>query len=328
MQGKIALEEHWVPAEHAGLVTNPGWSPAMWRTIIDQLSDTERRLEAMDRHGVELSVLSLASNGIQDVVDPVEAAALAREANDALAAVVAERPDRFAGFAALPMQDVDAAACELERAVGELGFKGALVNGYASTGTLDAARYYDEPAYDALWERFEALGVPLYLHPRNPLPSQRRAYEGREELLGPTWGFTAETAIHALRLITGGVFDRFPALTVILGHLGELLPFAIRRTEQRLARIPGLAMQRPASEYLRDNFYLTTSGNYHTPSLVGILLELGADRLLFSADYPFEHLEDGAGWFDAAPISGRDRRKIGRENALGLLQLTGVAAAA
>lgn len=318
---KIALEEHWIPAGQSQLVTNPGRPPELWRTIIDQLTDTERRLEEMDRYGVELAVLSLASNGIQDVLDPSAAAATARAANDELAEVVAARPDRYAALAALPMQDPAAAARELDRAVGELGFRGALVNGYSSVGTLATGRYYDEPAYDELWARFEALDVPLYLHPRNPLPDQRRAYAGREELLGPTWAFGAETALHFLRLLTGGVFDRFPGLTVILGHLGELLPFAIRRLEQRLSRIPTITLAKPAADYLRDNVYLTTSGNYHTPSLVGILLELGSDRLLFSADYPFEHLRDGAEWFDAAPISDRDRERIGSTNARRLLRL-------
>lgn len=321
MIGKIALEEHFVPAELTELITNPGWGPEAWRQTLDLLTDTEQRLEKMDRAGVELAVLSLGSNGLQDVLDPGRAAALAREANDALAQVVAAHPDRYLGLAALPMLDVDAAAAELDRCVSTLGFKGALVNGYSSDGTPDTGRYYDDPRYDPLWERFAALDVPFYLHPRNPLPDQRRIYEGREQLLGPTWAFGAETAVHALRMLIGGVFDRVPELTVVLGHLGELLPFAIRRLEQRLSRRADVDLARPAADYLQDNFYLTTSGNYHTPSLIGILLELGADRLMFAADYPFEQLDDGAAWLDNVPISDSDRRKIASENACRLLHL-------
>jgi gamma-resorcylate decarboxylase len=321
VQGKIAIEEHFLPAGRPDLLTNPGWSPDAWNQITDTLFDTEQRLEQMDACGIELAVLSLASDGIQNIVDPQLAVRTAREANDALAEIVASHPDRYAGFAALPMQDVAAATAEIERAVGELGFRGALVNGYSNLGDLDTALYYDDPAYDPLWERLQSLDVPLYLHPRNPLPDQRRIYQGREELLGPTWAFGAETAMHALRLMVGGVFDRFPKLTIVLGHLGELLPFAIRRLEQRMARLPNVSLLRRPSEYLRDNFWLTTSGNYHTASLVGILLELGSDRVVFAADYPFEYLRDGADWMDAVPISDRDRERIGRENVKRLLKL-------
>jgi gamma-resorcylate decarboxylase len=319
--GKIALEEHFVPAALPELVTNPGWPAPAWERVLDQLTDTERRLEAMDGAGIEMAVLSLASNGIQDVLDADRAAGLARECNDALGQIVATHPDRYAGFAALPMQDVDAAAAELDRAVTTLGFKGALVNGYSSAGSPENGLYYDDPRYDPLWERFWALDVPLYLHPRDPLPDQRRIYSGREQLLGPSWAFGAETAVHALRMLVGGVFDRFPDLTVVLGHLGELLPFAIRRLEQRLSRRSDVDLARPASAYLRENFYLTTSGNYHTPSLIGILLELGADRLMFAADYPFEEVDDGARWLDRVPISAHDRLKIASQTARSLLRL-------
>ncbi len=319
MIAKIALEEHFVPSELTDLITNPGWPPAAWRRVLDALVDTEQRLDAMDAAGVQLAVLSLGSNGIQDVLEPGRAAALARVANDALAQIVAAHPQRYLGFAALPMQDVDAAAAELEHAVGALGFRGALVNGYSSAGSLEDGLYYDDPRYDPLWERFCALDVPFYLHPRNPLPDQRRIYEGREQLLGPTWAFGAETAVHALRMLIGGVFDRFPSLTVVLGHLGELLPFAIRRLEQRLSRRSDVELRRSASAYLRENFFITTSGNYHTPSLIGILLELGSDRLLFAADYPFEELQDGARWLEEAPISDTDRLKIANGNARRLL---------
>lgn len=321
MISKIALEEHFVPLGREGLVTNPGWPEQPWRRVLDQLTDTDQRLAAMDHAGVELAVLSLASNGIQDVLEPAPAVRLAHEANDALAQIVAARPDRYQGFAALPMQDVEAAAAELDRAVRTLGLRGALVNGYTALERPENGVYYDDPRYDTLWERFVALDVPFYLHPRNPLPDQRRIYAGREQLLGPTWAFGAETAVHALRMMIGGVFDRFPRLTVVLGHLGELLPFAIRRLEQRLARRSDVDLARPASAYLRENFYLTTSGNYHTPSLIGIVLELGSDRLLFAADYPFEELEDGARWLEHVPISEGDLRKLASENARALLRL-------
>lgn len=321
MKGKIAIEEHFLPAGRSDLLTNPGWSAEAWSAIIAALMDTEDRLARMDEGGVELAVLSLASDGIQSITNAEDAVSTAREANDALADIVAAHPDRFAGFAALAMQDVAAATRELKRSVTELGFKGALVNGFSNLGDEHTALYYDDPAFDPLWEQFVALDVPLYLHPRNPLPDQRRIYDGRPELLGPTWAFGAETAVHALRMIVGGVFDRFPELRIILGHLGELLPFAIRRLEQRMSRLPNVTLKRPPSSYLRDNFWITTSGNYHTASLVGILLELGSEQVVFAADYPFEYLRDGTDWIDSVAISDRDRERIGRENVCRLLKL-------
>ena len=319
---KIAVEEHFVPRGLEHLITNPGWPPAAWQATLDQLVDVDHRLAEMDRLGVELAVLSLGSNGLQDILDVAEAAEMAAKCNDALAALVAEHPARFAGFAALPMQDPVGAVAELERSVVDLGLRGALVNGYTSAGDLDHGSYYDDERYLPLWRRLAELDVPLYLHPRNPLPSQRVVYAGRPELLGPTWAFGVETATHALRLLSSGLFDRVPGVTVLLGHLGEGLPFAIRRLEQRLARRADVDLARPASAYLRENFLLTTSGNYHTPSLVGIMLELGVDRLLFAADYPFEELEDGCRWLDALDVSEADRDKIAHGNARRLLGLT------
>ena len=321
MDGKIAIEEHFLPAGREDLLTNPGWSAAAMAEVVGALTDTERRLAAMDACGIQCSVLSLASDGLQSMLDSAEAVASARQTNDALAAITAEHPGRFAGFAALALQDPAAASAELERAVRTLGFKGALINGYTLMGDVNCARYCDDPLLDPLWETLVALDVPLYLHPRNPLPDQRRIYDGRPELLGPTWAFGAETAVHALRMMLSGVFDRFPAMQIVLGHLGELLPFAIRRLDQRLARRDDVACVRAPSDYLRDNVWITTSGNYHTPSLVGILLELGSQRVMFAADYPFEELSDGADWLDLVPISERDRELIGRENARQLLRL-------
>jgi predicted TIM-barrel fold metal-dependent hydrolase len=313
---KIALEEHFVTPALEGLITNPGWPPDAWRRTLDALADIDDRLSLMDRCGIDLAVLSLGSNGIQEEPDAAAAISSAVAANDALASIVASHPDRFAGFAALPLQDPAAAASELDRAVTELGMRGALVNGYTPPG-----EYYDDPKFWPLWERIEALGVPFYLHPRNPLPDQRRIYEGRPELLGPTWAFAVETGTHALRLIAGGVFDQFPGATVILGHLGEFLPFAIQRFEARLSRIPSVKLAKPASQYLRENFYITTSGNYHAASLQAILADLGADRVMFGADYPFEEMADGASWMDTVEISEADRTAIASENAKRLLHL-------
>jgi 2,3-dihydroxybenzoate decarboxylase len=321
MRGKIAVEEHFVTPELEELISGVGWAPEDWRRVVARLQDTEQRLAEMDRLGIETAVLSLGAFGIQEVLEPARAVEQARRANDALADIVRAQPTRFAGLAALPMQDPAAAADELERAVRELDLRGALVNGYSSLGDLETGVYYDDERFLPFWERVEALGVPFYLHPRNPLPNQRRIYEGRTELLGPTWAFAVETGTHALRLITSGLFDRFPGLTIVLGHLGEFLPFALNRLEQRMAHIPHVELAKPATRYLRDNFYISTSGNNHTASLVGILLELGADRLLFAADYPFEEMADGASWFDAVPISEADRLKIGRTNAQRLFRL-------
>jgi predicted TIM-barrel fold metal-dependent hydrolase len=320
VKGKIALEEHFVNEALEDCITGVGWEPKEWRGVLDRLRDVDDRLRQMDDLGIEIMVLSLGSDGAQGISDPSKARATAREANDALAEIVAAHPDRFAGFAAVAMQDPDGAADEAERGVRELELKGVLVNGYSDMPDGSGA-YYDAHEYFPFWERFAELDVPFYLHPRNPLPANAGIYTGREELLGPTWAFGVETGTHALRLITSGLFDRLPGLQIILGHLGELLPFAFGRLEQRIAHNPNLNLDRSPRQVLRENFHITTSGNYHTPSLLGALLELGAERVMFSADYPFERMSDGAAWFDALAISEADRLKIGRSNAEMLLQL-------
>jgi 2,3-dihydroxybenzoate decarboxylase len=321
MRGKIAVEEHFVTPELVDTIFGSiGWDPAEWGRMASALQETDEvRLADMDAAGIEVAAISLAAPCIQDLVDPAEATARAAAANDALAAVVAAHPDRYVGLAALALQDPEGAAAELERCVNELGFRGALANGYSSVGDLETAAYYDEPQYRVFWERVAALGVPFYLHPRNPLPTERRWYRDREALLGPTWAFTVETATHSLRLMVSGLFDRLPELQIIIGHMGELLPFAVARTEQRLSHIPTTALERGPQQVLRENFFLTTSGNFHTPSLIGAILQVGTDRILFAADYPFEATAEAAGWFDAAPISEPDREKIGRANAARLL---------
>jgi predicted TIM-barrel fold metal-dependent hydrolase len=310
MDGKIAIEEHFVTPELEDLVLNPGWPPDAFRRTLDALEDVDGHLETMDRHGIEMSVLSLASDGIQGIDDPASAVRRARQANDALAARIALHPDRFAGFAAVALQDPAAAAVEAERAIRELGFAGVLVNGYSN-----GCPYYDDERYLGFWEALEGLGVPLYLHPRDPLESQREIYRGRPELLGPTWAFGVETATHAVRLIVSGLFDRFPDLQIILGHLGEGLPFQTHRLEQRLKRRGDVNLTRLPTRVLRENFSVTISANYHTPSLIGVLSEMGPDRVMFATDHPFDDVADGAEWFDTVAISERDRAKIARGNA-------------
>ena len=321
MQGKIAVEEHLVgPSFQDQVRPTPFWFDDYSRDVRERMLDVgEQRLRDMDDSGIERMVLSVAAPAIQDELDTARAVELATRANDELAALIRTRPDRYSGFATLPMQDPAAAAGELERAVAEHGFVGALVNGYTSTGTLDTPAYYDEPRFLPFWERLAALDVPFYLHPRNPLPNQQRIYQGRPELLGAPWAFAIETATHALRLITSGLFDRVPKATVVLGHLGELLPFAIDRVQSRLSHAKAVKLAKRPAQYLRENFYISTSGNFHTPSLIGAIAQMGAERVLFSVDYPFEKLQDGSRWLDSAPISDSDREKIGRTNAQRLL---------
>jgi 2,3-dihydroxybenzoate decarboxylase len=276
----------------------------------------------MDAHGIAYALLSLNSPAIQAIPDRSRAIAMARRANDVLAEAIARKPARLGGFAALPLQDPDAAAEELTRAVTELGLKGALANGFSQVGSSDDVVYYDHPAYEPFWRRVAELDVPFYLHPREPLPSREPIYEGHPWLLGPVWAFAAETAVHALRLMCSGLFDRHPRLTMILGHLGEGLPYNAWRIDHRLRKMPqGLPARRTITEYLRSNVFLTTSGNFRTPTLMDAIAEVGTDRVLFSVDYPFEETADAAEWFDRAPIAERDRISIGRDNAVRLFKL-------
>jgi gamma-resorcylate decarboxylase len=322
--GKIALEEHFAIEET--LMDSAGFLPDNhWAELKSRLLDIQdRRLRLMDQYGVERMILSLNAPAVQAVPDLKRANKLARRANDTLAAEVAKNPDRFDAFAALPMQDPGLAIRELERCVKELGFKGALVNGFSQVGDTNKAIYYDLPQYWPFWQVVERLDVPLYLHPRNPLPGDAQIYEGHSWLLGPTWGFGQETAVHALRLMGSGLFDAYPRLTIILGHMGEGLPYSMWRIDNRNAWAkapPRYKAKRKIADYFHANFYLTTSGNFRTQSLIDAILEIGADRILFSTDWPFENIDHAADWFDAASISENDRLKIGRLNALSLFKL-------
>src|SRR5712691_8436351 len=324
MQGKIGLEEHFAAPEtlndSKGYLGDRAW-PELERRLMDI---QEYRVAEMDKHGMQLMLLSLNAPAVQAIADSKRAVEIARRANDYLAKEVQKRPDRFQGLAALAMQDPDEAIRELRRCVKELGFRGALVNGFSQIRDPNSMVYLDDVRYRGFWAECEKLDVPFYLHPRNPLPSAAQIYEGHPWLLGPTWAFGQETAVHALRLMASGLFDAHPRLTIILGHMGEGIPYSLWRVDNRNAWTkarPRYPAKRKIAEYFQENFYITTSGNFRTQTLVDAMLEIGAERILFSTDWPFENIDHAAVWFDAAPIAEAVRLKIGRLNALRLFKL-------
>jgi predicted TIM-barrel fold metal-dependent hydrolase len=323
MQGKIALEEH--VAIEPTLGDSQVFGAHVWPELRHRLIDVQdTRLHEMDKHGIEMMILSLNAPAVQAIHDIKTAIAVARQANDALAGEVRKRPDRFAAFAALPMQDPQAATAELTRCINELGMVGALVNGFSQVASPDNVTYYDLPQYRPFWRALEALDVPFYLHPRNPLPSWTQQYDGHSWLLGPNWAFSAETAVHALRLIGSGLFDQHPRLKIVLGHLGEGIPVQLWRIDHRNGWMKAphkYAAKNGVADYFRKHFHLTTSGNFHTPSLVNAMTEMGPDRVMFSVDWPFEDVGESAQWFDTASISETDRQKVGRSNAIKLFKL-------
>ena len=323
MQGKIALEEH--VAIEPTLGDSQVFGAHVWPDLRHRLIDVQdTRLGQMDQHGIEMMILSLNAPAVQAIHDTKTAIAVAKQANDALAGEVRRRPDRFSAFAALPMQDPEAATAELTRCVKELGMVGALVNGFSQVQTPDSVVYYDLPQYRPFWRAVEALDVPFYLHPRNPLPSWTKFYDGHPWMLGPNWAFAAETAVHALRLIGSGLFDEHPRLKIVLGHLGEGIPVQLWRIDNRNGWMKAphkYAAKMGVADYFRKHFHLTTSGNFHTPSLVNAMTEMGADHVMFSVDWPFEDVGEGARWFDNAEISEAERQNVGRGNAIKLFKL-------
>jgi 2,3-dihydroxybenzoate decarboxylase len=320
--GKIALEEHFAVPElfDSSLAMNKDLAlPRIRERILDAGSG---RIAEMDRGEVELAILSFVAPGIQAIPDAAQAITTARRTNDYLAEQVAKNPKRLKGFAALPLQDPQAAAQELTRCVKELGLCGALVNGFSQIDEVDSAVYYDLPQYRPFWATVQELDVPFYLHPRAPLPSRRQAYEGHPWMVGSAWGFAAETSIHALRLMGSGLFDEYPRLKIILGHLGEGIPFNIWRVDHRVQLNSAKPKAKlPIGQYLRENFYITTSGNFHSETLADVIAEVGLDRVMYSADYPFEDMVEAKDWFDETALSAPDRARIARGNAEKLFRL-------
>jgi predicted TIM-barrel fold metal-dependent hydrolase len=321
----IAVEEHFVtPA----FVQGPGKgfldrfknSGPRGALIAERLADLgDKRLAEMDAAGIDVQVLSLNSPGVEQA-EPAEAIACARDANDVLADAIGRHPTRFAGFAALPVQAPQEAAAEFERCVRKLGFKGANINGHTR------GRYLDDPFFSPILECAEALDVPIYLHPTVPPKMVADALYGGFSsavtgvLASSGWGWHIETAVHLLRMILGGVFDRHPKLQVAIGHMGEAIPFMLPRLNRNLSpQITALA--RPFGDYLRQNVHYTFGGFNFTPTFLNLLLEIGVDRIMFSVDYPYGSMEEAKSFLRHIPVSDADRERIAHANAERLLGL-------
>lgn len=264
------------------------------------------RIANMDADGIDVAVISITSPGVQ-VFDAVTATRLAKDANDVLAAAVKAHPSRFAGLAAVAPHHPSGAAQELERAAHQLGMKGFLINSHTMGEYLDDAKYWP------IFEAAQALDMPLYLHPREPAPSMVTPFLDYG-LYFAGWGFAVETGLHAMRLIMCGVFDRYPKLKIVLGHMGEGMPFWLQRIDNRyLLQVKIGAVKklpRLPSEYFLDNFVITTSGVMSAPALRLSLEVLGADRIMFAADYPYESVEEGVQFLDTVAITDEEREKI------------------
>jgi 2,3-dihydroxybenzoate decarboxylase len=316
---KIALEEHFslTELEQRGLVAKPTRNDQIFADLERRLVDFgDLRLAAMDQAGIEISILSLTTPGVQGEKDKVAAVRLARQANDFLAGEVSKRPQRYGGFAAVPLQDPVAAAAELRRAVKDLKFKGALVNGQTN------GHYLDDSQFLPFWEAVDDLDVPVYLHPGD-LSDAPAMLAGRPELAGPVWAWTADTASHALRLIFSGYFKRFPRLKIILGHMGETLPFLLWRIDNRYELALGreLAPEEKPSFLFRRNFVITTSGVCDPHPLADALAALGDDNVLFSVDYPYQDSKQAGDFIESAPLSDAVRAKVCNGNARRILRL-------
>ncbi|MPZ55138.1 MAG: amidohydrolase family protein [Rhizobiales bacterium] len=314
----ITVEEHFAsPAFLAG----PGKAfmerfksmGAHGAKIYEGLCDIgAKRIAEMDAAGIDMQVLSLNSPGVEQA-EADEATSVARETNDFLAEAVKNNPTRFAGFASLPIQAPDKAAEELDRRVKQ-GFKGALINGHTR------GRYLDDKFFSPILERAQALNVPIYVHPtRPPEPVVEALYSGFSPAVNAQfaiagWGWHIETAVHVIRLMLGGVFDRYPKLQIVIGHLGEGLPFMLPRLERAMPK-ELTKLERPLSAYLRENVHYTFGGFNFPATFLNLLLEVGVERIMFSVDYPYGSMAEARAFLEHLPVSPADRERIAHGNA-------------
>jgi len=320
----IALEEHFATL---GFLDGPGrdvkelarQAGGRAEQLMRDLCDIgEGRIAQMDAAGIDMQVLSLTAPGVEELEAP-EAVALAHDTNDALAEAIAKRRTRLSGFAALAIAAPDQAAKELERRFSGQAFVGAVINGH------HRGRYLDDKFFWPVLEAAESLGAPIYLHPTRPPKPVIEASFGRfaapvtEMLSGPGFGWHIETAVHVLRMVLGGVFDRFPKLQIVIGHMGEGLPFFIQRVDVMSVELTQL--KRPVSAYLRDNLHYTFAGFNFPQTFLDLLLEIGVGRIMFSTDYPYASMTKARAFLDQIPVSAADLERIAHGNAESLFKL-------
>jgi 2,3-dihydroxybenzoate decarboxylase len=313
----IAIEEHYWDAELSKTYT--GVESGRPGPQSERLFDLGAlRLKEMDEAGIDAQVISHGAPSAQKLTGD-NAVALVRGVNDRLAAACAANPKRFYGFAALPTADPKAGADELERCVTRHGFKGAMLHGLANNVFLDDKRFWP------IYERAEQLDVPVYFHPGLPHAAVMEAYYNDYAKEFPmvvraAWGYTVETATTAIRMVLSGVFDKHPRLKVIIGHLGETLPFLVWRVDHAIAR-PGAAKKISFRDVWCNNFWITTSGNFSNPALMCCVQEMGVDRILFAVDWPFVANPPGVDWMKTVPLCDEDKAKILSGNAKRLLKM-------
>jgi predicted TIM-barrel fold metal-dependent hydrolase len=313
----IAIEEHYAdPAVTARGDGRARGGP--FAALGPRLNDLgQLRLDEMDAAGIDMQVISHAPSPIQQL-DAKESRELATATNDRLHDAVDRNPERFAGFAALPTPDPLAAADELERTVSRLGFKGAMIHGRTREEFHDGKKYWP------IYARAEHLDVPIYIHPGPPHPAMVEAYYGDyltdfPGLNSAAWGFTIDTANQVVRMILSGLFDAHPNLKIIIGHMGESIPFLVDRIDEALSRQGNTPIS--FKDTFVKHFYITTSGHFSTPALLCAMLEMGIDRILFSVDWPFVENEPGMRWMTTLPLSADDKEKMFNGNARRLLKI-------
>lgn len=319
----LAKETHKEPGFQS--LYGPFFKSPVTKGIRHKLLDVGKgRIQEMDRYDVDMQILSITAPGVQIFSDQ-KAVELACKINDQLAMLVADYPNRYAGLATIAPQVPEQAALELERAVQTLGMKGAIINSHTQ------GEYLDDPKYWSLFDAAQSLDVPIYLHPRTPSPSMLSPFLAYG-LEGAGWGFAAETSLHAMRLILSGVFDRFPNLNVVLGHMGEGIPFWLSRIDSHFSKrtwTQGMdsdftqvkQLKKQPSQYFKENFFITTSGMNWSPALMFAISVLGADRILFAIDYPYESISKAVEGFENTAISANDKKKIYHLNAIKLFNL-------
>ncbi|TVY20142.1 2,3-dihydroxybenzoate decarboxylase [Lachnellula arida] len=326
--GSVIIEEAYSLPQLTELPPSGG-DPPLGQTTAQlhaNLADIHtQRLASMDATGVDFMVLSCASPCLQGISDPVLADSLMTSVNDETASLISNNSMRFGAFAALSMHNASAAAEELRRTVDGYGFLGALVNDYQQSGSDNATLlYYDQPEYDVFWDAVQELDVPIYFHPRIPVAQVTALdYAHAPWLLGAPHQFAVELSSHVAGLCTNGVFDRFPKLKIIVGHLGERIPSDLWRIDDGLSRklASGIPMKKPFSSYWKTNIWETTSGNFATDLLHFHTSILGPERILYSVDYPFVTMQQGAEWVDSLRWSEGEKLGFVRGNAIRLLGL-------